>query len=65
MKPKKTRATLTGKKFCAWEFNEDDGTHETQCGQTHYFPEGGIADNRYVFCPYCGRRIDEMHDQEN
>jgi hypothetical protein len=62
---KKTRATLTGKKYCAWgPYDEDQGTFDTQCGQAHYFPEGNIEDNHYVYCPYCGRRIEEVSDPD-
>jgi hypothetical protein len=56
---------------CKWEkevvyggysddFNDDnDVVWKTSCGNTHTFEEGGVVDNLYRFCPYCGGDIDE------
>jgi hypothetical protein len=42
------------------------GTYDTECGNTHYFSEGGISDNNYRFCPFCGKPIKEIaHDQQD
>ena len=43
---------------CLWEIDED-GCFETGCDEKHMFIEGGIQDNRYKFCPYCGGEIME------
>lgn len=60
---KDLKTDMTSKKHCVWgPYDEDNGTFDTQCGQTHYFPEGDIKDNHYVYCPYCGRRIDEVKE---
>jgi len=36
-----------------------DEAYETGCGNTHYFLDEGPYENRYVFCPYCGKKIEE------
>ena len=53
-------AGLTQEKSCVW-INENDGYfdgYKSACGQIQYFGEGGISDNKYKFCPYCGGKID-------
>jgi len=49
-------------KFCDWTpWNdwENPGCYDTQCGQTQYFSEEDIKGNNYVFCPFCGKKINE------
>ena len=51
---------LTQEKSCVWT-DENDGYfdgYKTACGQIQYFDNGGISDNKYKFCPYCGGKID-------
>ena len=51
---------LTQEKSCVWT-DENDGYfdgYKTACGQIQYFGGGGISDNKYKFCPYCGGKID-------
>ena len=47
---------------CKWTpWNEDiygTGTHDTECGEAHSFIEGDILDNKYQYCPYCGKPIE-------
>lgn len=43
---------------CDWS-NADDDTWATDCGEVHCFLDGGIVENRYVWCPYCGGLISE------
>jgi len=45
----------TWKQQDPWEYG--DGTHTTSCNEMHAFTDGGVADNHYKFCPYCGKRI--------
>ena len=43
---------------CTWK--EDDANDwDTECGHTFMFNDGGPNDNRFAFCPYCGRQIAE------
>ena len=45
---------------CHWEWcTEDSDTpyQETGCDHTFVFTEGGIAENDFKFCPYCGGDI--------
>lgn len=38
------------------------GTYDTECGNAHYFSEGGISDNQYRFCPFCGKPIKQWSE---
>ena len=44
---------------CEWM--QDDGAtdiYDTKCGNTHMFIDGNPTDNKYEFCPYCGKKIE-------
>ena len=47
------------KNVCTWTENEE-GLHETTCGNAFQFYVDGPTENGFSFCPYCGR---EMKDQ--
>jgi len=40
--------------YCGWR--EDVG-HESECGNAFIFNDGGPKDNRFRYCPYCGKLI--------
>lgn len=42
-------------KYCEWTYEESAYAYETSCG----FLEETIKENKYVFCPYCGKKIKE------
>jgi len=46
---------------CVWEqetdFDDGEGTFETSCDNAFVFNEGGIYENDFKFCPYCGGAI--------
>ena len=49
--------------FCEWKLNDyfhEDDYYDTSCGETGCFMEGGIKDNNYKYCPYCGKEIKEI-----
>ena len=41
---------------CEWTPDSDD-TWNTGCRKYFTFSDGGIADNRFEFCPFCGGAI--------
>jgi len=43
--------------ICTWTVDAIDGGHDTACGSKHDFTDGGIAENSYVYCPFCGGTI--------
>ena len=43
-------------KQCHWQ-EDDDGVQETECGNAFILNDGGVSDNGFKFCPYCGRAI--------
>jgi len=49
-------------KSCLWA--SVDGCHETECGELFYFDYNGPKDNRFKFCPFCGKHIEESGDDE-
>jgi len=42
--------------FGTWWSNWSD-YWETGCDNAHTFFDGGPTENKYRFCPYCGKRI--------
>lgn len=54
---------------CKWkhiqELYEIQDYWETDCGQAHQFMDGGPKDNIYIFCPYCGKEIEEVSENDN
>lgn len=48
------------KNFCIWEYNDIDDFYKTPCNNSGYaFNEGNLKENKFKFCPYCGRVIKE------
>ena len=41
---------------CTWT-EDDDGVWSTQCGEMFEFTNDGLPENRFEFCPYCGKYI--------
>ena len=44
---------------CIWKYDDIDNLWDTSCGEKQYFIEGDVAENKYKFCPYCGKKIKE------
>jgi len=42
---------------CCWTFDDIDCRWETECGEAHVFEVEGPVENKYNFCPYCGKQI--------
>ncbi|MCJ7482631.1 MAG: hypothetical protein MUO31_06670 [Thermodesulfovibrionales bacterium] len=49
---------MTGEK-CTWKFNENAFYWETACGNANQFMDEGPKENHYIYCPYCGKKIEE------
>lgn len=45
---------------CKWIFDINHGYYDTECEEGQYFTDGGIKENHYKFCPYCGKEIQEI-----
>lgn len=43
---------------CVWAEEGEGEYWSTRCGQANWFADGGPAENRYRFCPYCGNPIE-------
>ena len=42
---------------CEWKYNGDEYLWETSCGNLHIFMSDGPNENKYQYCPYCGKEI--------
>ena len=49
-------------KSCTWT-EDADGNWHTGCHEIHVFISGTPQENGYVFCPYCGRKIERKDEQ--
>lgn len=52
---------------CKWHKDayewEDHDYWETSCDNLFQFNDGGPKENHFEYCPYCGKRIDEVDDE--
>lgn len=46
-----------GASSCLWRHDDIHDKHDTECGEAMAFETGGIKENGYVFCPFCGGNI--------
>lgn len=46
----------TAPKSCTWEAEAED-CYRTACRKHFEFSDGGVADNGFEFCPFCGRTL--------
>ena len=47
---------------CEWTYGDDvadavTDIYDTKCGNMHMFIGGSPSDNKYKYCPYCGKKI--------
>ena len=51
---------------CQWEhtYSEDEGIFDTDCGHCFIFESGEVSENSFRYCPYCGKRIKVITDQQ-
>lgn len=51
---------------CVWteDMGLDEDYWETGCGEMFIFSEGGVQENHFKFCPYCGMAIKEVRRVE-
>jgi hypothetical protein len=56
------RQALQGQaeEWCEWTWNED--FWECHCGQAFVCYEGTPTENKFIFCPYCGKKIKEINN---
>ena len=45
---------------CKWKYDENYNMYETDCENAFIFIEGRKSDNGFLFCPYCGKKIEEV-----
>ena len=45
---------------CKWKYDENYNMYETDCENAFIFIEGRKSDNGFLFCPYCGNKIEEV-----
>lgn len=46
---------------CVWIY-DDETFYATKCGEYFQFESGGVKENGFKFCPYCGFRIKVEND---
>ena len=49
---------------CWWKFDETTWSYDTTCDNKFQFDNGGVNENGFKFCPYCGKPILQPADVE-
>ncbi len=44
---------------CVWT-RDEDGIYDTGCGNRWFFDTGDADENRCIFCPYCGKPLEDI-----
>ena len=52
------------KRTCRWRLDRIDDFFFTDCDNAFQFAADGIVENKFEFCPYCGRKIKEVYFKE-
>lgn len=47
-----------GQRF-KWTYDDIHDFYETACGESFYFTDDGLKENKFRVCPYCGKVIEE------
>jgi hypothetical protein len=53
-----------GMRICRWK-EDEDGLWNTDCGQIFETIDGTPAENKMVFCPFCGAHLEEVVPDQN
>ena len=50
-------------KVCRWKYEDVDDYWKAACGDRYFsFNEGGLKENHFEFCPFCGKQIKQVGD---
>ena len=49
-------------KQCTWEYDDNYGFFDTECGSTFCTLDGNKIDDCFKYCPYCGKLIKEADE---
>lgn len=51
---------------CKWyyTYSDEENIFDTDCGEGFYFESGGVGEDGFKYCPYCGRLIKVMPDDQ-
>lgn len=52
---------------CKWyyRYSDEENIFDTDCGEGFYFESGGVGEDGFKYCPYCGRLIKVMDDEQD
>jgi hypothetical protein len=56
----KDKVTPDYDKCCIWEYEQDFEYYDTTCDNNFHFIDGNCKENKFLYCPYCGRVIIEI-----
>ena len=51
---------MTSENKCKWTKDEETEVYYTSCDEAQYFETDNRVDNKYKYCPYCGKAIVEI-----
>ena len=51
---------ISEERICEWTNDEDYEYYETSCGEAYSLIDGTLAENKHLYCPFCGGKIKEL-----
>jgi len=49
---------------CEWKYDEDYEYYNTSCGVEYALTDGTLEDNEHYHCPFCGKKISLLTQEE-
>ena len=48
------------KLLCKWKYDEDEDSYHSSCNDAFCLTTGNLKENHIKYCPFCGKKIEEI-----
>ena len=49
---------------CKWTYDDSNDSWDTECDEKFWFTTEGPIDNGFKYCPYCGKILIELDNEQ-
>jgi len=49
---------------CKWNYDEECDFYNTECDEAYCLIDGDLKDNKHNYCPFCGKKISLLTQEE-